>query len=60
MQPLRIEIGGEVTLDPIPARLESDLSEFFQQPVAKLNEETRENSAASVADARRGFRSASG
>jgi hypothetical protein len=34
MQSLRIEIGGEVTPDPVLARLESDLSEFFQQPVA--------------------------
>ncbi len=53
---LRIELGGQTALDPILAQLRQDLSEYFQVPVHKLNEATREHWERTLSDARIGFR----
>ena len=41
LRELRIEIGGETALDPIMKTLQHNLDKYFQQPIAKLNEDTR-------------------
>lgn len=55
LQWLRIEIGGEVALDPLLDRLREDLRVYFQVPVHQLNEETRANWSGTLRSARQAF-----
>ena len=41
LRKLRIEIGGETALDPVLETLQLNLEKNFQEPISKLNNETR-------------------
>lgn len=55
LQPLRIEVGGALTLDPILAIIQKNLYENFQVPIKNLNDQTSEMWTSTIASARKAF-----
>lgn len=59
LQPLRVEIGGKA-LDPVLEKLQENLVQYFQQPIATLNVETQSVWRNTVRFANMGFMLRSG
>jgi HEAT repeat protein len=54
-QPLRIEVGGTLTLDPILTMIREDLRRNFQEPIQKLNLQTTDMWTNTIKSARTAF-----
>jgi HEAT repeat protein len=54
-EPLRIEVGGTLALDPILKVLHEDLQRNFQQPIRELNTQTTKMWTDTIASARKAF-----
>jgi HEAT repeat protein len=55
LQPLRIEVGGTITLDPILTMIREDLRRNFQEPIQKLNLQTTDIWTSTIKAARMAF-----
>ena len=56
LQALRIDVGGQVALDPLLRQLRLDLERYFQEPVHKLNQATQDGWERTIDSAHQGFR----
>jgi HEAT repeat protein len=55
LEPLRVHVGGEQALNPLFKKLEDDLKKYFQDPIHKLNQQTRTEWERTILSARAGY-----